>query len=250
MFRSLLIAGQFLTILPLRVAGEIGKAEIGRSAAAYPIIGLVLGLLLLGAMVVLRVTFAPRLAEALLVALWAGLTGGMHLDGLADTLDGLAFGRSRDEVLRIMKDTRLGSYGAVGLAAVLLVKLTALGAVPAARVGEAVVLALVLGRTAAVHAGYLTRYAGLGEGMARTLTEEMRPVHWLAALAIAAGLAVLVGRARGGVALAAMLAVSSLLAWFFVRRIGGVTGDVYGATIEVNEAVALLVFAAAPGGLG
>ncbi len=248
MFRSLLIAGQFLTILPIRVRGEIGKAEIGRSAAAYPVVGLLLGLLLVGVTVVLRIAFVPRLADALLVAAWAALTGGLHLDGLADTLDGLAFGRSREEVLRIMKDSRLGSYGAVGLAILLLVKVAALGAIPAVRVGKGTVLALILGRTAAVHVGYLTRYAGLGEGMARVLTEEMRLVHILWAWALGAGLALAIGRLRGLVAFALVLGVTSLLAWFFMRRIGGVTGDVYGATIELNEVVTLLAWAAGTGG--
>lgn len=119
---GLITAVQFLTRLPLPVRIEWTPAVLRRSLAFYPVVGMILGLLLTGSGWVLEKTLPPLPAAALLLCLWIGLTGALHLDGLMDTADGLLSHRSRERMLEIMKDSRVGAMGVIVCVAVLLLK--------------------------------------------------------------------------------------------------------------------------------
>ncbi len=245
-FRNMGNAWRFLTIVPLPGGGEAGAADLGRSVACFPLVGLLLGLVALGAAGVLPTLFGPELAAALLVLLLAGVSGGLHLDGLADTADGFLSGRERKKILEIMRDSRVGSMGVLALVFTLLVKVAALAGTSADRLPWVVLLMPVAGRTAIVLSMFFVPYAR-PEGGLGALFYPPHPGR-------TALLAVLVCLAAGffscGPAGLAACGASFAATLFFClwcrRKIGGGTGDTFGAACELAEATVAVALAAAP----
>lgn len=234
----LVLAIRFLTIIPIPGREAQGPGALGRASWWFPVIGLGLGLVLAA----LDRIFAPLLpspmAAVLLLALWKGLTGGIHLDGLADCLDGLA-GRDPAHRRAIMKDSALGVFGAVGVVLVLLLSAAALDALPSPRRWQALLVAPAIGRTMPLLVGAWHRPAADGVGLgAEFLAALPRGAGLLAALGAAALCMLLLGPAALTLVLAA-LAAAALWAAFLARRLGGLTGDVLGAVVELGELAAL-----------
>lgn len=263
------LAFSFLTTLPVPgLAARKGAAEtnaplaLGRAAIWFPLVGLVLGLLLAGALWLLARIFPPLLAAALLVTLWAALTGALHLDGLADCGDGLLAATTRDRRLEILRDPRLGSFGALSLVFFVLLKVLAvaslvegslpsgqsLGMAPAAvasRAGGLIVLPLVL---ATVTGRWLILLAARQpgarpEGLGAAFARGLGPAALWVAGAFTLGAAFL-GGWRGLSAVAAAHLAAAFVFRAARTRLGGLTGDVFGLTVEVAELTVLLVFAA------
>lgn len=243
--RLLLAAIAFLTRLPAVGRAPLDAKTVARSARFFPLAGALLGAIYAAACRLLAPVFPPLLTAVLLVALDAALTGAMHFDGLADTADGFGGGHTPDHALRIMRDPALGSYGAVALMLVLLLKVAAIAAlIGAKRAIPALFLAPALGRWAAVLLGATQPYARPAE----EATHAGAPTRFIGRteLAIstlaAAALALAIAPWRGSASLAAVAVLSLLWAWYCRRRIAGVTGDTLGAAIEFAECAVLLVF--------
>jgi adenosylcobinamide-GDP ribazoletransferase len=203
------------------------------------VIGLALGLALVAVDRLLALAFPPLLAALLVLTAWKVATGGIHLDGLSDCLDGLA-GRDVERRLAIMRDSAIGVFGALGLILCFLIGLVALADLPPAAHPRVLLLAPVVGRlaplVAAASFGAATPGRGVGAWFLGGLPRWAAPVDLLAALGLAAALLGAAGLllALGGLAMA--------LAWsaFFARRLGGITGDVLGAGVEIGELAVLL----------
>lgn len=251
------------TVIPAGAEPELRRETAARALLWLPAIGFLVGVM---AAAVLTVAELGRpspgrqlLAAVLAVAVGALLTGGLHLDGLADTADGLGSRRPAAEALAIMRRPDTGPMGVVALVLVLAVQITALAAArPAWLSAGALILAVITGRVAVLiaTAGAVpaARLDGLGALVAGT-------VSWPAAITAAAGLlaaagvagllAAAGGIADGGAALAGRgtaavltgLLAAGVLRRIAVRRLGGLTGDVLGAITEVSTAVALAVIA-------
>lgn len=239
--RSLLVAVAFLTRLPVRPAAD--ARDVARAMPLFPIVGAALGAALAAAAAGLHRALPAPLVAILVVALGALATGALHLDGLADTADGLGGGRDADHALAIMKDHAVGAYGATALVLVLAVKAAAVQALlgtPGAWTW--LPLAGALSRWITVPLARLpaARGAGLGAGVAAHLG---RP-QVAAATAIAAGLAPLLGGARGALAAAAVAALGAGFGALCLKRLRGVTGDTLGAAAELSEALVLVLAAA------
>ncbi len=231
--RDLLVACRFLTALPLPRSAPAG--DLGDAARWFPLVGGLLGAILAGAALGVDRVAPPLLGAVLVVAAWALLTGGLHLDGLADTLDGLGGGWSRDEALAIMRDVRTGAYGVTGIALVLAVKITGLAGLPASARWRALVVAPVLGRLAPL---LLARWCapareeGAGHAFALAVTPRALGVATLLALAVGLGLLGAWGLLLLGLVAGWTAAFALYLRW----RLGGLTGDCLGALVESVEA--------------
>ena len=239
---GLRLALGFLTTLPVS-AGEYDAREFSRSARYFPWVGLLLGLLLSAAYLALDLILPPLLVSVLVTILWAGLTGGLHLDGLADCCDGLLAPVPPQRRLEIMRDPCVGAFGAIGLILFLLLKVAALSA------STAVLPALLLATTWARWLLLLVarrppaRTGGMGAGFGAGLTTSIVATALIAPV-ITGGLAIYWGqdwRALIGI-LVAFLVCLSVLRMARVR-LGGVTGDVYGLAVELCEVAILLVYA-------
>jgi adenosylcobinamide-GDP ribazoletransferase len=267
------LACQLLTAVPLPLSVPAGPRHLGRALALFPLVGAVLGLVLGGLDALLRVVLPLSVSSALVLVAATLLTGGLHLDGLMDTCDGLFGGGTPERRLEIMRDSRVGSYGVLGGALQLLVKYAALGAlgalgaggvgvagalvplgapfgVPFGVRGGALVTSLVAGRLAMVAAIWFFSYArpsGLGAAFKAGLR--------LPAVVIAAGVALVVAWVALGWAGPILVLVATALALLVARWIagllgGGLTGDAYGATNELAETAVLLGLLAWLGGGG
>ena len=240
---SLILAVRFLTIVPVPGREAAGPGALGRAAWWFPVVGLVLGAALGALDRVLGRLFPPLLAALLVVSVWKVATGGIHLDGLADCLDGFG-GPDVERRLAIMQDSRIGVFGAAGLVLCFLIALSALAELPPSARAGSLLLAPVVGRLSPLLVGAwfaaATPQKGSGADFLRALSPWAGPAH----LALAAGLAALLFGVAGlvavAVALAGVLGWSALLAW----RLGGVTGDVLGGGVELGELGVLLATAA------
>ncbi len=240
------IAGRFLTRLPFPDPGPVGAADLGRAVPWYPAIGLVLG-----ALVALTAALpgdwglggpAPAVA-ALTLALWAWSTGGLHLDGLADSADAWVGGGSRERTLEIMKDPRSGPAGVSTLALVLILKFACLESLVAA--GEIALLVWVpmLARAQLPLLLIYTPYAR-PQGMAGDPARNAPRGASRLAIGLAAGATLLgLGWWSGLAALLASIGLFWLVRRSLMRRLGGFTGDTAGALVELTETLLLLSLA-------
>lgn len=239
---AFLIALQFLTRLPIRLPGMPKAAQVGRSLLSYPLVGLLLGAVLLLAQWALAGT-APLLQAAVLLLLWVGITGGLHLDGLADSADAWAGGYGdRERSLTIMQDPRSGPIAVVVLVLLLLLKFAALATLLAANQPLALLLAPWLARGLVPLLFMTTPYVragGLGAALAEHLPRQQLPC-WLAGHGL---LLVLLGGWSGLLAVLAALLLLAGLRQLMLQRLGGCTGDTAGALVELSEATVLLVLA-------
>jgi adenosylcobinamide-GDP ribazoletransferase len=239
----LILAVRFLTIVPVPGREATGAGALGRAAWWFPAVGVALGACLAAADHLLAYLFPPLLGSILLIALWKVLTGGIHLDGLADVLDGLA-GRNAELRLAIMRDSRIGAFGAAGIVLCFLISAGALDALPAGRHPAMLLLAPAAGRLAPLLIGPLFPAASPGQGAGAAFLEGLS--RWAAPVYVS-GLWILATALLGpwgGLLLS--LALASVLLWavFVASRLGGLTGDALGSSVEIGE-LATLVSAAA-----
>jgi adenosylcobinamide-GDP ribazoletransferase len=233
---AFLAALQFLTLLPIK--RSFNTEQMGRSTAYFPLVGLIIGLILAGFNYILNLLLPPSVVNILLVILMALLSGGLHLDGLADTLDGIAGHRTPEQRLEIMRDSRVGGFGALGLALFLIAEYVTLNSLPGEWIPRTLVLSAVLSRWAMVTAIYVYPYAR-PVGLGKAFKDAVNWQQFVAATLVALVLAVVLYRIAGLVIIAGVWLVLNLAAVYLKRQLRGLTGDTYGA---INEISVLNVF--------
>jgi adenosylcobinamide-GDP ribazoletransferase len=234
---NFLLALQFLTILPVRIRGRFDGSNLGRSMPYFPLVGIVIGSILAGLQCLLIRMVPGPVANVILILALLVVTGGLHVDGLADTADALFSGKSREEKLRIMRQGTIGPLGAATVALVLYLKVALLNSIHPAALLPALVLAPAVGRCGILLPASLFRYArqGPGTGRAYVGTARWMPVG-LAVIATAALCAVVLGWMGLG-ALVSALALAVAAGKWIETKIGGMTGDTLGAINELGEVV-------------
>lgn len=237
---AFLAALQFLTIFPWPKRTVCSADDFGRATIFFPAVGLLLGSLLALADFLLKPFASPALASVLLVALLAMLTRGLHLDGLGDTFDGLGAGGDRERILRVMDDSHVGAFGLIAIVLVLFAKIHAIESIDSDR-WRALLAAPVLGRWAMVLLGYRSQAAKPGLGS--TLIEHLSTNHFFLATVITVILVAASLRGAGIVAMVWVALFSLASKNYFHRRLGGVTGDTFGAVGELSETSVLIFLA-------
>ena len=243
--KRFLAALRFLTILP--VPGTWGTAEedLARSVPFFPIIGLLVGAAVAALAWGLAQVAPPLVAAAVLVIALVGCSGGLHLDGLSDTADGLLSSRTRERMLEIMKDSHVGAMGVLAIVGVVLVKFAALASVPRERLWPVALLMPLAGRAAiCVHMALLPYLRE--NGLAGVFYRRSLWPSAVVAMALLATVSWLLLDTAGLIVWAASLAATLLLAAYGYRKIGGATGDTLGAVCEIVEAVPALTVAVWP----
>ncbi len=228
--KRLLAALAFLTRVPIPTA--FTAEDVGRASIFFPVIGVGIGALQLGLWKLASPHLTSLVVAACVVSLSAWLTGALHLDGLADFVDGLGGGRTRDDVLRIMKDSHIGAFGTIALVLVLVTKIAAVDAMVSP---EVFLLAPALARWTPVALGYSLPYA---RSNTSSPAAHVGKLELGLATFLTGGLVVFLGHA---VLAGVVVLVSVLVGVIAKRRVGGITGDVLGANIELAETVVLVV---------
>lgn len=237
---------RFLTAVPVPGLPPGDETWIVRSMAAFPLVGLLIGAAGAAAGFVAGWLWGAPLRAITVVVVWMLLTVGLHLDGLADSCDALFSWRSRERKLEIMKDSRIGTMGALGLLAIVLLKVGALVTLgPWWWLGT--LLAPTWGRWADIYGIFFFPAAREG-GLGRTFHDQVRRRDFV----LASASALLIGVALrpiwplwGALVVLLIWPIVHLLARRMVAALGGLTGDTYGALAEVGEVVTLLALAAA-----
>lgn len=231
----------FLTRVPVGAAGRRGTPDLARAAGWFPVVGAVLGAVLLLLAHVLAGRTTVLVAVVLVVVVEVAVTGALHLDGLADLADGLG-GTDRASRLRIMKDHATGVYGTAAVVLALLLQVALLVALVPLTDPTATALtgaaAWSLSRAAMLPVALSLPYAR-AEGTGRTLVQGLALRHTLLAWVVPTALCALLGT-TGLAMLACALAAAALVRWVALRALGGATGDVLGATAQLALLAALL----------
>lgn len=238
--RSLRVAFGLLTTLPFRLPEDWSTGDSGRASIWYPFVGLVIGVLTWLVWKSATLVFAPLVAGVITLIVWVALTGGLHLDGLADCCDGLFASVSAERRLEIMKDPHMGTFGAVGLILVLFLKAATLASLTSDS-SLSILLAASLARWCILPMGLLplARPSGMGADFASGFRRSF--IFWGAIIPLV--IAIILGT-RGILSIVTGLVATAFVLWLAKSRIGGVTGDVFGMVVEVVETVVLLTFVA------
>jgi len=231
---------QFLTLTPPVVRRLFKPAELGAAVGYFPLPGLLLGLLLAGVQYGLSRVSGPLLGSALVLLVWVIATGALHLDGLLDSCDGLFGGHSPDQRLEIMRDHRIGAFALAGGALLLLLKFAALAeAAPDWRLLALALVAARGGLSLAVVTQPYARPQGTGAALKSNANWRQAVLAACLMLAAAIGLGGWTGLILVAITLLSQVAVVALIR----AKIPGLTGDSYGALVELGELAALLYLA-------
>jgi adenosylcobinamide-GDP ribazoletransferase len=231
---------QFLTLFPCPRWMEHSPDAVGRSAIFFPVIGLMLGSILALVNFLLEPFASAGLLSVILVSILAFVTRGLHLDGVGDTFDGLGAGGDRDRVLSIMDDSHTGVFGLIAIVLVLFLKIHALESMDVDR-WRALLAAPILGRWAMVLLGYRSK-AGK-DGLGSNLIDHLTTKHLLLATFLTLLLVAAILRGSGIVMMAWVAVFTIASKHYFNRRLGGVTGDTFGAVGELSETSVMVLLA-------
>ncbi len=250
--RLFFVALQFFTRLPIPRWVGFEQDWLHHASRYFPLVGVVVGAIGAAVYWACALVLPAPVAAVLSTAATIYVTGAFHEDGFADTCDGLGGGMTRERVLEIMKDSRVGAYGAIGVVCMLGTKVTALATLPLTSAIGALLLAHPLSRLCATSLIWRMEYAR-AEGKAKPLAERMSTAEFCIALltvALAAALLLASGLLSAQAVLAALLACVIATWWLarkFSRRIGGYTGDCLGAVQQLAEAATYIAILATLG---
>ncbi|ENX35139.1 cobalamin 5'-phosphate synthase [Acinetobacter colistiniresistens] len=232
------IALQFLTVLPIELKTMPSAKQNGQALLFYPLVGLLLGLILF-ASAMLLVKLPIILSAALILVLWIWLTGGLHLDGLADSADAWVGGFGDPErTLKIMKDPACGPIGVLSLVVVCSLKFVALYVLLEQQMAAFLIVLPMLGRSVPLFLFLTTPYVR-AQGLGRSMADDMpKKQLWMVFVITIALLCIF--KWVGLVALMVFLLMLFYLRSVFIKRIGGITGDTVGAAIELAETGVIL----------
>lgn len=234
--RTFLAALSFLTIIP-----SPGNVPPGRAAIFFPLIGAILGAAGAGLFIAANLAFPPAIAALIAVTFWTIISGVLHEDGLADVADAMRAGRTREKMLAILKDSRIGTYGAVAIVLSLLARWQALQHIPSPRVLEVCILAQSVPRAAMVALAWLSRPSG--EGLGYAFSSSLSTTGALIAIAQGVIASMLLGWRAGLLILLGAYLIIRAARTYFYKRIGGINGDCLGATEQLLEIFILILFA-------
>ena len=235
--RTFLAAISFLTIIPVPGKG----IPPGRAAAFFPLVGAILGAL--GAELFIAASFVlpSSIAALITVAFWALISGVLHEDGLADVADAMRAGRTREKMLAILKDSRIGTYGAVAIVLSIVARWQALEHVPSIQILKVCIVAQAVPRAAMVTLAWLSR--PFGEGLGQAFSSSLTSTGSLIAIAQGLIAAMLLGWRPGVIIVTGAYLIVRGARTYFYRRVGGINGDCLGATEQLLEIFILILFA-------
>jgi adenosylcobinamide-GDP ribazoletransferase len=232
---SFLVATQFLTRLPVTPMEEFSTDRLAASTVFFPVVGLLVG----AGGVLLHLILSPYANGSVVVMViliyLVAVTGGLHEDALADAADGFGGGWEREQVLAIMRDSRIGSFGAIAIVLSLLGRFVFLTNLPAQRFSGYLLAGQVLSRWTTLPLAYFLPAARVGNGQGGPLAQKISVGSLLIGTILAAGIVGFFLKQRTAWLLMVAVGMVALTGAYYRRRIGGVTGDCLGATIQITE---------------
>jgi len=241
--KKLIYALRFMTVIPIPWKEGEDMGEVARSISFFPIVGVIIGLSNFALYYFSVKFFSPVFTSVAVVIWWIFITGGLHLDGLADTADGVWGGISRERRLEIMKDSRTGVFGVLTLISFIFLKtagLYELFSLQNASIPHILISLPVFGRWISVFSIYFFKTARQ-EGLGYFFKENIGLKELVIPLILTVGIIFCLTGVPGIITLCVVTSLSVIASLFFKSRLGGLTGDVYGALCETAEMVSLLI---------
>lgn len=238
-----LVAVTFLTRLPMPGRLDHYEGRLARAARYFPLAGVLVGGLAGLVFFISSAVFSPSLAAGLAIAAGLIMTGALHEDGLADTSDGIGGGKDPEQALEIMRDSRIGTYGAIALIVSIGLRWIALATLSPVDGLIALVVAHAVSRAVLPCILTSTNYVR-SQGLALSVAGGVRPDEAVVAALLALAIAMTSGPAAGLITIAATVLVAGFATAWILRRIGGYTGDTLGAIQQVGEIAALITLSA------
>ncbi len=238
--KSFLVALKFLTILPVGKNLDIQDKELAKSASYFPLVGALLGLLLVTVDFILRPLFPDSIINLSILITLILVTGALHLDGFMDSIDGLFSGQSKKRMLEIMRDSRVGSFGVIAVICLLLLKLSFLNEIQGGIRYSTLILMPALSRWVVVYLAKVYPYARKSKGTGEPFAKLVGSKELIKATLFVAILIGLLLQLRGIIIWLGVFMILILLGRWINKKISGMTGDTYGAIIETIEVVFLI----------
>lgn len=232
---------QFFTRIPIKLNLSANTEDFGKGLVFAPFVGLIIGAILAGAAYGFSFIFPKTLVAAMVLALYIIITGGLHLDGLGDTFDGIFSNRSKERILEIMRDSRVGTNAVLAVVCVLLMNFVALTEINSTYFYRIILLMPVAGRIGSLIGAAISKYARTGEGLGKSFIEFCGKQELLWGLLIYIVISLLTFDYKMWI----IMLLPPITAYFFVKffssKIGGATGDILGAVCELNQCGFLLL---------
>jgi len=233
---------QFFTRLPININLEVKEEDFPKGIIYFPLVGLVIGLINAIAYSLFSMVFSNLLSIIFITLVNVLITGALHLDGLADTCDGIFSARKKERMLEIMKDSRLGTNGAIAICFDLFLRIAIISSIPKEYILVAIVVSNVISRTMLVLLCFISKYARPEGGMGNLFIGKISKKNLVITLVLGLIISILLFNYRGVL----LIAITSLFILLFNRyitsKIGGITGDILGAANELVELLVLLAF--------
>lgn len=242
--KYLSIAWHFLCSIPLYGSKKsTSPEEIAKAMALFPLIGLIFGIILYISHLALSAVFSPAICNILVLFMLALLSGAIHIDGLADSIDGFYGGKNKKEILKIMKDERVGAMALTGVLFNFLIKTASINGISSEEMMAGLILMPAIGRWSMVATAFFSNYAREGEGLGKPFTDMTTPAIFTIATSITLAAALSLLGFKGLITFLLTGIATLLIIVFSKKKIGGVTGDIIGASGEITETIFLLSLA-------
>jgi len=239
--KTLILMIQFFTRIPIKFTVDIKKNDFSKGVLYFPLVGLIIGVLnSIVYCIFSRVIdgYTPFIVVIIFNEL---ITGALHLDGLADSCDGLFSARKKDRMLEIMRDSRIGTNGVLVLIFTIIIKINLLYSLPETIILQSIVILPVIGRGVLSFVTYRAYYAREGEGLGSLIIGKTTLKRTLGAVALTAFISYMLLHTLGILAFCFCIIIGYILRRNFTRIIGGLTGDLLGAINEVVEIFVLFI---------
>jgi adenosylcobinamide-GDP ribazoletransferase len=231
---------QFFTRIPIRIELTANSADFGKGLVFAPFVGLVIGAILAIAAYGLLYLFPRVLVTAMVLVLYMIITGGLHLDGLGDTFDGIFSNRPRERILEIMRDSRVGTNAVLAVAGVLLLNFAALTQINSGYYLRIILLLPMAGRVGSLVGAAVSGYARSGEGLGKSFIDFCGKKELLWGLILYSVISLLTFDFKLWIIMLIPPVFALLAVKYFSSKIGGATGDILGAVCELNQCVFLV----------
>jgi len=250
-FRRFFLSLSFLTILPVNFLflkneqenRDDIKEDLSKSSIFFPLAGILIGLILVAADILLKwVSFNSSLSNGIILTVWIFLSGGLHLEGFADMVDGFSGGKDKEDIIRIMKDGAVGAKGAIALILLILLKFLLINGLPFSLRMEVFLIAPVMGRWSMVLSGYLGKPASSDNTLSKMFSLYLGKKEIILATFFALVIAFYFLSYQSLYFMGFSAFISYLMVYYSFTKIQGICGDVIGAINELTELGVLLVF--------
>lgn len=231
-----------MTRIPININLKVERENFQKGVVYFPLVGLIVGAFEAAIFYISSRVVTFNISIFITVISHVAITGAIHIDGLGDTIDGIFSGREKERILEIMKDSRVGTFGALGIIFLIVGKIITLSSINAIEIYKAIIIAPIISRTLITFLMYKRKYAREKEGMGDLFISVLEKKNFIIALIIGIILISTIGRIKGVTLLIICFFLTILFRNYIEKRIDGVTGDILGASVELNELLVFLIY--------